>query len=101
MASGFKLKHPQLSRQRSQPNMTDATEKHILENLLNRRIIGEKHTSEDNAIKCLPKDIRGDGKKALKKLIREGYILPKITSYGLEVSLNPRRLQEIIQITKP
>jgi len=101
LTSDFKLKHLQLSQQRSNPNMIDAIEKHVLENLLNRRVIGEKHTSEDNAIKCLPRDIRGNGKKALKKLIREGYILPKITSYGLEVSLNPRRLQEIIQLTKP
>lgn len=101
MTSDFKLKHLQLSQQRSNLNMIDAIEKHVLENLLNRRVIGEKHTSEDNAIKCLPRDIRGNGKKALKKLIREGYILPKITSYGLEVSLNPRRLQEIIQLTKP
>jgi hypothetical protein len=81
--------------------MIEANEKHILETLLNKRIIGEKHTAADNAVKCLPKDIRGDGKKALKKLIRDGYILPKTTSYGLEVSLNPRRIQEIIALTKP
>jgi hypothetical protein len=81
--------------------MLEATEKHILENLLNKHIIGEKHTAADNAIKCLPKDIRGYGKKALKKLIRQGYILPKTTSYGLEVSLNPRRIQEIIELTQP
>jgi len=80
--------------------MINTTDRHLLENLLNKRIIGEKHTSEDNAIKCLPKDIRGEGKKSLKKLIREGYILPKITGYGLEVSLNPRRLKEIIELTK-
>ena len=37
-------------------------------------------------------------KKALKKLIREGYIIPKPTSYGLEVSLNPRMIEEIRKI---
>jgi hypothetical protein len=37
----------------------------------------------------------GDVKKALKNLIREGYVIPKTTGYGLEVSLNPRRIAEI------
>jgi hypothetical protein len=78
--------------------LVTTVEKRILENLLEKNIIGEKHTSEDNAQKCLPKHLRGEAKKALKKLIREGYVIPKITSYGLEVSLNPRRLSEICRL---
>ena len=78
--------------------MFTIVEKRILENLLEKHIIGEKHTSADNAQKCLPKHMRGEAKKALKNLIREGYVVPKITSYGLEVSLNPRRMAEICRL---
>jgi len=79
-------------------HMATLAEKRILENLLEKNIIGEKHTAEDNAIKCLPKYLRGEAKKALKKLVREGYVLPKPTSYGIEVSLNPRRIADIRRI---
>jgi hypothetical protein len=75
--------------------MLSTVERKILKNLFEKRIIGEKHTSEDNAQKCLPKNLRGEAKKALKMLIREGYVLPKPTSYGVEVSLNPHRIVEI------
>lgn len=39
-------------------------------------------------------------KKELKKLIRRGYILQKPTSYGTEVSINPRMIQEIREILR-
>ena len=78
--------------------MVILVEKRILENLLEKNIIGEKHTSEDNAVKCLPKHLRGEAKKTIKKLIRDGYVLPKPTSYGMELSLNPHRMAEIRQI---
>ncbi len=67
----------------------------ILEKLYRHHFIGEKHTSEDNIPKSFPKHLRGDAKKALKNLIKQGYVVPKITSYGLEVSLNPRKIREI------
>jgi len=66
--------------------------------MLYAHLIGERHTSEDNIPKGFPKHERGDVKKALKKLIKQGYITPKITSYGLEVSLNPRKIEEIKKI---
>ncbi|MFB3889367.1 MAG: hypothetical protein ACE14S_07740 [Candidatus Bathyarchaeia archaeon] len=75
--------------------MVALAEKRILQSLLEKNIIGEKHTSEDNATKCLPKHLRGEAKKALKKLTREGYIIQKPTSYGMEVSLNPHRVAEL------
>lgn len=49
-------------------------------------------------VKGLPKHVRGEAKKALKSLIKKGYILPKPTSYGLQVSLNPRMIGEIQRI---
>ena len=75
--------------------MLTTVERKMLKNLFEKRIIGEKHTSEDNAIKCLPKHLRGEAKKAIKKLVRQGYVLPKPTSYGMEISLDPRSIAEI------
>jgi len=72
--------------------------KRLLENLLRNRIIGAKHTSEDNAIKCFPKDSRGDAKKILKKLEKEGYLMYHPTSYEIQISLNPARLKEIREL---
>ena len=62
------------------------------------RYIGERHTSEDNIPKGFPKHERGDVKKALKNLKRQGYIIPKITSYGMEVSLASSKIPEICKI---
>ena len=73
-------------------------EKFILEKMFRQGYIGGKHTSEDNIPKGLPNHMHGEVKKALKNLIRQGYIIPKITSYGLEVSLNSARISEIKQI---
>ena len=78
--------------------MATAIEKAILSKMYRHGYIGGKHTSEDNIPKSLPKDKYGDAKKALKNLIRQGYIIPKTTSYGLQVSLNSKRIAEIKQI---
>jgi hypothetical protein len=78
--------------------MLSKIEKKILKKMLDYRFIGEKHTSADNIPKGFAKHERGDVKGSLKSLIRNGYVLPKITSYGLEVSLNPQRLTEILQL---
>ena len=78
--------------------MASQTEKKILKKMIDYRFIGEKHTSADNIPKGFPKSERREIKKALKNLIREGYVVPKITRYGLEVSLNPRLLAEIHRI---
>lgn len=76
----------------------DIYQKAILGKMYKLRYIGGRHTSEDNVVKGFPKHTRGDLKKALKVLIKEGYIVPKPTSYGLEVSLNPRAIDEIRRI---
>jgi hypothetical protein len=79
---------------------TSDIEKAILEKMYAHHFIGEKHTSADNVPKNFPKHMRGEVKRALKNLTRQGYVIPKITSYGLEVSLNPRKIEEIKQIIK-
>jgi len=80
--------------------MVTGLERAILQKMLFERFIGAKHTSADNIPKGFPKHQRGQAKKALKNLVRQGYITPKATSYGLEVSLNPHRLTEIMQHIK-
>lgn len=73
-------------------------EKKVLEKLLVDRFIGGRHTSVSNVPKGFPKHLRGDVKKALKKLNKRGYLITKPTSYGLEVSLKPDKIKEIRSI---
>jgi len=75
-------------------------QKKILFKLKRNFYIGGRHTSEDNVIKGFPTNERGNLKKALKKLIQSGYLIPKPTSYGLEISINPSRMKEINEILK-
>lgn len=62
------------------------------------KIIGGKHTAIENLKKGFPSHIRGDVEDEVKELIREGFILPKRTNYGLQVSLNHRMIPEIERI---
>jgi len=78
--------------------MPTLVEKKILEKMFYDRLIGARHTSADNIPKGFPKHLRGEVRKALRRLIRKGLVVAKPTSYGLEVSLNPKRLKEIIEI---
>lgn len=75
----------------------------ILFKLFNLAKWGGSHTAFENLKKGFkPREL---GRKGLKRiedcaedLIREGLILRKPTSYGLQVSLNPRKHQEIHRI---
>ena len=70
----------------------------ILRKLFRRRVIGGKHTAIEHLTKGLPKHIAGEAKNAVNELIKEGLILSKPTSYGLQVSLNPEKIDEISKI---
>ena len=72
----------------------------ILKKLFVKGKWGKSHTSFDNLPKSLPSHVRGLAKDAGKELIKEGLLIQKITSYGLEVSLNPKRVQEINDIIR-
>jgi len=61
---------------------------------------GSRHTSFDNLMKSLPSHLKGEAKKVAKELIKDGFLLRKPTKYGLEVSLNPKKHKEIMDITK-
>ena len=69
----------------------------ILRQLFRRRVIGAKHTAVEHLTKGLPKHVIGEAKKAVQELIKEGFILSKPTSYGLQVSLNPEKIDEILR----
>ena len=58
-------------------------------------IWGGKRTDFENLQKGVPQHLKGEMKEAGKELIKEGFLLPKHTNYGLHVSLNPRLKYEI------
>ena len=70
----------------------------ILRKLFRRRMIGGKHTAFEHVTAGIPKDLHGDAKKAAEELIKQGLICTKPTSYRLQISLNPERIDEITQI---
>lgn len=70
----------------------------ILRKLYRHRIIGGKHTAIENLTKGLSKHVVGDAKDAVKELIKDEFVLTKPTSYGLQISLNPEKIEEIHKI---
>ena len=77
----------------------------ILLKLHKRGNWGGSHTALDNMKKGWKDvDLGKQGLKRVEKLarelIRQGLIIPKPTHYGLQVSLNPRQNETIIQIMK-
>jgi len=72
----------------------------ILFKLHKRGNWGASHTAFDNLKKGFKDtDLGKHGAKRIDKLarslIRQGWIIPKPTSYGLQISLNPRQGEEI------
>jgi len=80
--------------------MKDKIIKRLLKKLYRRNYWGGKHTSIDNLPKGLPPEYRKPAKMIVKDLIKEGFLIKKPTSYGLEVSLNPRKRKEIEEIIR-
>lgn len=75
--------------------MVTQTQLDILRRLYNDGKIGGAHTAIENLKKSVASHKRGMVEKEAKELIKMGYILPKPTSYGIHVSLNPRMIPEI------
>lgn len=67
----------------------------IVKKLFYHGYIGGRHTDIENLKKGLPSHVRGDAKEIVKELMKEGILIPKPTSYGLHVSLNPREKEKI------
>jgi hypothetical protein len=68
--------------------------------LRKKRIIGAKHTSFDNLKFGFPSHLGKEVLKVAKDLVKQGYLITKPTSYGLQVSLNKNRIKEIEDFIK-
>jgi len=69
--------------------------KAILKKLFRHRYIGGRHTEIRNAMKGFPPPLLKEVKEEIKNLIKEGYLLSKISTGEIHISLNPRKLNEI------
>ena len=74
--------------------------KFIARKLYRKRMWLHKHTSIHNLPKGLSNELRAskDVRKAIDDLIKEQILLTKPTHYGLEVSLNPKKIKEIEEL---
>lgn len=74
--------------------------KHILIKLVEHRYWQHKHTSIHNLPKGLPSYLRNSKfvSRAINELIKRNFLLAKPTNYGLELSLNIKRRQEILEL---
>jgi len=70
----------------------------IFDKLNRRGKWGPIHTSKENAIKGIPSHEVGAAKEILEDAIKEGYLNPKTTNYGDQVSLNFKRRNEIMDM---
>ena len=74
--------------------------KAILKKLFRHRYIGGRHTEIRNAMKGFPPPLLKEVKEEIKNLIKEGYMLSKMSTGEIHISLNPRKINEIrIEIT--
>lgn len=80
--------------------MNTEIKKTILKKLFRHNIWGAKHTNIDNLHKGFPSHLQGFVKQAARELINEELLISKPTSYGLEVSLNSHKKEEIYVLLK-
>ncbi len=67
----------------------------ILYRLRRKKVIGGKHTAFDTLKLGFASHLGKDIEKIAKDLIRQGYLVTKPTSYGLQVSVNKGKIIEI------
>ncbi len=67
----------------------------ILYHLRRKKVMGGVHTHFDALRRGFPSHLGKDIKKIAKDLIKQGLILTKPITYGLQVYLNKERLNEI------
>lgn len=74
--------------------------KFIVRKLYRKRMWLHKHTNINNLPKGLSNKLRVSKqvKKATEELLKERILLSKPTNYGLEVSLNPKKIKEIEEL---
>lgn len=74
--------------------------KFIVRKLYRKKMWMHKHTNINNLPKGLSNELRGskEVKKAIADLLKEQILLSKPTHYGLEVSLNTKKIIEIEEL---
>ncbi len=74
--------------------------KFIVRKLYRKRMWMHKHTNIHNLPKGLSNELCAskEVKKAVEELLKEGILLSKPTHYGLEVSLNSKKIKEIEEL---
>ena len=74
--------------------------KFILRKMYRHRMWMHKHTNINNLQKGLSNALISskEVRKTIDGLLKEGFLLSKPTSYGLEVSLNPKKKKEIEEL---
>ena len=81
-------------------NDEDKIKATILYHLRRKKVIGGGHTPFNTITKGFPSHLGKNIKKIAEELIKKGYILKKITNYGLHISLNKDKLKEIEEFIK-
>ena len=77
----------------------------VLFALARHRKWGESHTAYEHMFRQFKTEALGkaglkNAKNIADDLMREGFIIKKPTSYGLQVSLNPKKAQDIKKLIK-
>jgi hypothetical protein len=60
--------------------------------------IGKKDKYEHTILSGFPKHVHKDLKKALKKLVKKGFVVSRPKPHGIKYGLNPRLIGEIDDI---
>ncbi len=81
---------------------TTTIKKFIVRKLYRKRMWLHKHTNINNLPKGLSNELRStkEVKKAIEELLKEQILLSKPTHYGLEVSLNPKKIKEVEELAE-
>ena len=73
----------------------DRIKARLLYHLRKKRVLGGVHTHFDTLRRGFPKHLGKDVENLAKQLIKDGWLIKKPASYGLQVSLNKERLTRI------
>ena len=74
--------------------MSERLEKHLLEKMLRKRVIGNKHIRYENIIGSVPSHEIKNLKKAVESLLKKGYLVWYSKSKKA-IQLNKYKLKEI------
>jgi hypothetical protein len=72
----------------------------ILKKMLRREMIGKADKYEGAVLSGFPRYEYKEYKKALEKLVREGYVLSRPKPHGTKYGINPRKIKEAIELVE-